>query len=75
VDWSGSSTAVAIADLPVGERAHLLALGQQTLEIVQHLKLQLEQAELERGSDVSERDPTARPRTGAAGTPRPSRPR
>ena len=35
-------------DLPVEERERLLTLGQQTLELVQHLKLQLEQADLER---------------------------
>jgi hypothetical protein len=33
-------------DLPVGERDRLLALGRQTLDLVQHLKLQLEQADL-----------------------------
>ena len=29
------------------ERAHLLSLGRQTLDLVQHLKLQLERAEHE----------------------------
>jgi MFS family permease len=56
-------------DLPVAERARLLALGQQTLDLVQHLKLQLEQADLEHGSNGIERGSqgTARDRVPAAG--------